>query len=203
MSQDKRKSSPIAYSDNELSWIEANQTGISRKELSQKFNARFSRSISQQNLTGLCKRNGWANGRDTRMKKGQKSWNKGVTGYMGANKTSFKKGSVPHNHKPVGYERIRGDGYVTVKVAEPNKFRLKQLVVWEAHHGKLKKGYNLRFLDNDRTNCNIDNLMLIPRAVNSIVNNRNPANTQNSDLNKSILLTESIAWHANKMECQL
>jgi len=198
MSQDKRKSSPIAYSDNELSWIEANQTGISRKELSQKFNARFSRSISQQNLTGLCKRNGWANGRDTRMKKGQKSWNKGVTGYMGANKTSFKKGSVPHNHKPVGYERIRDDGYVAVKVAEPNKFRLKHLVVWESHHGKLKKGYNLRFLDNDRTNCDIDNLMCIPRSVNAIVNNRNPANTQSSSLNKSILLTESIMWHANK-----
>ena len=59
--------------DIELAWIEVNQAGISRKELSQKFNAKFNRNVAQQNITGLCKRNKWANGRDTRMKKGQKS----------------------------------------------------------------------------------------------------------------------------------
>ncbi|WP_010197013.1 HNH endonuclease signature motif containing protein [Psychrobacter sp. PAMC 21119] len=202
MSQAKRISPPIAYSDTELSWIESNQAGISREALSKKFNNKFNRCISAQNIAGLCKRNRWANGRDTRIKKGDKSWNKGITGYMGANKTSFKKGNIPFNHKPVGHERVTEDGYIMVKVAEPNKFRLKQLVVWEAHHGKLKDGYNLRFLDNDRTNCNIDNLMSIPRSVNAIVNNRNPANTRDENLNKSILLTESITWHANNLKCR-
>lgn len=202
MSQAKRISPPITYSDAELSWIKSNQVGISREELSQKFNAQFNRCVSAQNIAGLCKRKRWANGRDTRIKKGGKSWNKGVTGYMGANKTSFKKGDIPFNHKPIGHERVTADGYIMVKVAEPNKFRLKQLVVWEEHHGKVKEGYNLRFLDNDRTNCNIDNLMSIPRSVNAIVNNRNPANTHDKHLNKSILLTESITWHANKIECR-
>lgn len=201
MSHDNRKHAPIVYSDIELAWIETNQAGISRKELSLKFNAKFSRSVAQQNITGLCKRNKWANGRDTRRKKGCVSWNKGVTGYMGANKTSFKKGDMPHNHKPIGHERVTKDGYIMVKVAEPKTFRLKQLVVWEAHHGKLGKGRNLRFLDNDRTNCDIDNLMSIPRSVNAIVNTTNPANTCNKDLNVSILLTESIRWHANEREC--
>lgn len=198
MSETKRKNAPIAYSDNELTWIKANQAGISRKELSRKFNEKFMRNVSAQNLAGLCKRNQWANGRDTRLKKGCKSWNKGVTGYIGANKTSFKKGNVPFNHKPIGHERVTKDGYIMIKIAEPNKFRLKQLVIWEKHHGKLDKNCNLRFLDNDRTNCNIDNLMSVPRAVNAIVNTRNPANTQNSGLNKSILLTETISWYANK-----
>lgn len=202
MSQTKRISPPIAYSDIELSWIKSNQAGISREALSKKFNDKFNRCISAQNIAGLCKRNRWANGRDTRIKRGSKSWNKGMTGYMGANKTSFKKGDIPFNHKPIGHERVTKDGYIMIKVAEPNKFRLKQLVVWEAHHGKLKDGYNLRFLDNDRTNCNIDNLMSIPRSVNAIVNNCNPANTRDKNLNKSILLTESIAWHANNIECR-
>lgn len=198
MSQDKN-SKAIAYSNDELAWVEANQAGISRQALTQSFNAKFDRSISQQNITGLCKRNKWANGRDTRRKKGCVSWNKGVTGYMGANKTSFKKGVMPHNHKPVGHERITKDGYIMVKVAEPKKFRPKQIITWEKVHGKLPKGYNLRFLDNDRANCDIDNLMLIPRSVNAVVNSTNPANTKNKDLNKAILLTESIRHHARKM----
>ena len=43
----------------------------------------------------------------------------------------FAKGNVPPNHRPVGSERISKDGYIEVKVAEPNKWRLKQRVVYE------------------------------------------------------------------------
>lgn len=203
MSQAKRKCDPIVYSDSELAWIESNQAGISRQDLAEQFNAKFGRSISKQNIAGLCKRNKWANGRDTRRKKGGVSWNKGLTGYMGANKTSFKKGQMPHNHRPIGHQRITKDGYIMVKVAEPKKFKLMQIVVWEAAHGRIPKDYCLRFLDEDRTNCNIDNLMLIPRGVNAVVNTTNPANTKDKNLNKAILLTESIAWHANKKGCSL
>lgn len=202
MSPSKLKCMPIAYSDVELAWIEVNQAGISRKELSQQFNAKFGRSVTRQHITGLCKRNKWANGRNTCFKQGQKSWNKGVTGYMGANKTSFKKGRLSHNHKPVGHERLTKDGYIMIKVAEPNKFRLKQLVVWERYYGKLPSERLIRFLDEDRSNCNIDNLMIIPRAVHFVVNNYNPANTKNRDLNKSILLTETINYHAKKRSLQ-
>lgn len=45
--------------------------------------------------------------------------------YEKARKTMFRKGNIPANHKPIGYERINADGYIEVKVAEPNKFRLK------------------------------------------------------------------------------
>ena len=43
--------------------------------------------------------------------------------------TRFKKGHVPKNHKPVGYERITRDGYIEVKTAEPNVFELKHRLV--------------------------------------------------------------------------
>lgn len=41
-------------------------------------------------------------GKDARFKKGHTPWNKGKTGYMGPNKTSFKKGNVPPQQNPEG-----------------------------------------------------------------------------------------------------
>jgi len=64
-----RNKRAIPYSDAELSWIENNQVGISRKELATKFNAKFKRELSGDNLGALCKRKKWANGLDTVLKK--------------------------------------------------------------------------------------------------------------------------------------
>lgn len=57
-----RNNRAIPYSDAELQWVEDNQEGISRKELAEKFNAQFDRTLSGDNLGGLCKRKGWNNG---------------------------------------------------------------------------------------------------------------------------------------------
>ena len=54
--------------------------------------------------------------------------------------TMFAKGNVPPNHRPVGSERISIDGYIEVKVAEPDKWRLKQRVVYEEAKGESPEG---------------------------------------------------------------
>jgi hypothetical protein len=85
--------------------------------------------------------------------------------------TTFKKGSVPPNHKPVGYERISKDGYVEVKVKEGlRSFRLKHRVVYELHFGPIPKGYNVEFKDRDKTNCDPSNLVLRSRKENMQLN---------------------------------
>lgn len=78
--------------------------------------------------------------------------------------TMFKKGQAPVNHKPVGSERVNVDGYVEVKVAEPNKWRLKHRVVWEEVHGPIPPGHNIQFRDGNRQNLSLDNLYMISRA---------------------------------------
>lgn len=78
--------------------------------------------------------------------------------------TRFKKGQTPHNYKPIGHERVTKEGYIAVKVKEPNVFKLKQRVVWEQHFGKIPKGYNVQFKDDNRQNLDIDNLYIISRA---------------------------------------
>lgn len=78
--------------------------------------------------------------------------------------TMFRKGHIPHNHKPVGTEGMRSDGYLWVKIADPDKWVQKQRLVWEQHHGTIPDGYNVQFKNRNPKDCRIENLYLISRA---------------------------------------
>ena len=78
--------------------------------------------------------------------------------------TMFKKGNIPVNHKPVGSERVLVDGYVEVKVAEPNKWRLKHRVVWEEAYGPIPAGHNVQFRNGNTQDVRLENLFLISKA---------------------------------------
>ena len=78
--------------------------------------------------------------------------------------TRFKPGQKIWNVKPIGYERIDENGYVYVKVEEPNVFKMKHRLIWEQHYGQIKKGYNIQFKIGIRTDCNLDNLYIISRS---------------------------------------
>lgn len=78
--------------------------------------------------------------------------------------TMFKKGNMPANHRDVGSERINKDGYIEVKVAEPNKWKAKHRVIWEEANGPVEKGYNVQFKDGNRLNVSLENLYLITRS---------------------------------------
>lgn len=75
-----------------------------------------------------------------------------------ARSTCFKKGQMPKNHKPVGWERKTRDGYWEVKVAEPRTFKAKHRLLWEQHHGPIPKGVNIVFIDGNTDNITIENL---------------------------------------------
>ena len=96
-------------------------------------------------------------------KKGFTPWNKGLKGYIGANKTSFKKGAIPPNQVPVGTESLTKGGYIKVKIADPNKWELKHRYIYEKHYGKIPKGCRVIFADKDIYNFDIDNLILVSR----------------------------------------
>lgn len=113
------------------------------------------------------------NGLTGRFKKGNVPFNKGKKGVCakGCEKTWFAEGHLPHNTKPVGYERITRDGYIEVKVkmrpSHPrcnDNFEFKHRLVWEEAHGPIPKGYFINFLDGDKQNCRIENLALVSRA---------------------------------------
>jgi hypothetical protein len=114
-----------------------------------------------------------------RLQKGNVPFNKGRKwkDYMSkgsiknCRKTTFKKGTVPPNHKPVGSERVEKDGYVYIKVREGiGGFTLKHRHIYEQHYGPIPKGYNVEFKDRDRANFSLENLVLRTRSENMKLN---------------------------------
>lgn len=183
----------IGYTQQMLEWLESNQAGISRQELADRFNKQFDMSVGYGSIKNLCARKKWISGITGQKVKGETPWNKGVTGYMGANTTSFKEGRKPYNQRSIDSKRTCSkDGYILVKVAEPNVWRGSHIVTWESVNGKLPDNHCIRFLDNDRTNCKIENLICVNRAVNAVINRHNPANSKNPEINQAIILTEQL-----------
>jgi len=102
-------------------------------------------------------------------RKGKTPWNKGKNGYMGANKTSFKKGSVPKNTVPVGTITIRQQKNEPqprkrIKVAEPNKWEPYSRFVWKMNFGDIPDGNIIRHKDGMQLNDDPENLESLTRA---------------------------------------
>lgn len=159
------------YTQEQKQFIIDNNYGKYAKELAEMFNRKFNTTITEKEIKYFRHNNKLNSGLTGQFEKGHKTWNKGLKGYMGANETSFKKGNVPHNHRPIGSERKTIDGFWEIKVDEPNKWMLKHRWVWEQSNGKIPKGYVLVFLDGNRDNISLENLKLISRQENLVMNN--------------------------------
>ena len=139
-----------------------------RKELAELFNAKFNVQVSVKGLSQKCRKIGLVCPDNGRFKKGSVPANKGTKGLTGANKTSFKKGNIPQNTRKARSISTRkaknGNSYMYIKIAEPNKWQMFHIYIWETKHGKIPKGYCVIFKDKNTLNTRLDNLMLISRA---------------------------------------
>ncbi len=152
--------------------------------------------ISQQSRE-VWQRNPNHPGRKNTFKKGHKTFNKGLkqTEYMSiemikkTKATRFKKGNRPHNWKPVGYSRIDKDGYVEIKIREPDVFQLYNRYVWEKQYGSIPEDHNIIFRDGNRYNFDIENFECISNAE---LMNRNSIVRYGPDLRKAMALTRKL-----------
>lgn len=187
----------IVWLPHHLEWIETNQFGRPRKELLELLKATFNDldpRLKQYHVDGLCRKNRWLNGSTGRLEKGMTPWNKGTKGVCKASKSSFKKGHRPPSARPVGANSLDHHGYVVVKIAEPRTWQLKHLWLWEQYNGKVPDGHLIRFIDGDKYNITIDNLICVPRAVNGYLNRRKIIEGHNPDLNKALFLTHHLNY---------
>ncbi|OMC67696.1 HNH endonuclease [Paenibacillus odorifer] len=155
-------------------FISTNIHGRYVLELTSMFNEKFDVEIQPSQMRAFIKNNGLKSGIDARIKLGNVPSNKGKKKlWTGGEATQFKKGHKPHNYVPVGSERVNGDDYFDIKIADPNKWRGKHLIVWEQHSGRsVPKGYAVIFGDGDRRNFDPDNLILVTRGQLAIMNRR-------------------------------
>ncbi len=181
------------YIKEQIEFITKNVKGRSNKELTEMFNSKFELSLKVSQIKSFKKNRKLDSGLDGRFKPGHIPFNKGIKGVYakGCEKTWFKKGSTPINHRPVESERITVDGYTEIKVGEPNKWRLKQQVIWERYNGNIPKGHSILFGDGNKRNFDIDNLILVSRQQ-LLIMNRNKLIQTDADLTKTGLIIADI-----------
>ena len=146
--------------------------GRSAQEVADLLNARFNTTFNREQVKGIRARLKLKSGLTGRFEKGHPSQNKGKKGLHipGSEKGWFKKDHTPWNHANVGDEAWTTDGYLKVKIAEPNKWKQKHILVWEEHNGKVPKGHVVSFKDGNHANCTIENLVLLTLAENAVLN---------------------------------
>ncbi len=161
------------YTEEEHEFLRNFIPGHTYKEIVAAYNQKFSEPITESRVKGYMANHKIKNGLTGRFKKGNIPFNKGKKGVCakGCEKTWFTNGHLPHNTKPIGYERITKDGYTEVKIKmRPSRagcgdnFKGKHHIVWEKAYGPVPKGYKITFLDGNKKNCVLENLALITNA---------------------------------------
>lgn len=175
-------------------FICANCKGVGPMEMASRVNARFGTAYKVSQVESYYANHGLISGVTGRFEKGHPSHNKGKKGYYaaGSEKGWFEKGHMPQTHKPVGTESLRSDGYWWVKVAEPNKWREKHVLVWEAAHGKRPRGHIITFLDGNRSNFDLSNLELITMGENGVMA-RGGYRSDNAEFTKTGILLAKVS----------
>ena len=178
------------------------------KVLVDMFNARFEIKINLSKLGNLKTKLGLRSGLiGGRFEKGQKAFNKGkkwdefmpIKSQKKCLKTTFKKGNLPHNHKPIGSERITKDGYIEIKVSEPNTWQLKHRYIYEKVYGKIPSGDKLIFLDGNRLNISIENLQLVS-SEQALIMSRNHYFTENKTLTQTGVMISRVISKTRKLK---
>lgn len=167
------------WSEEEIEFIREIYPYHENKEISKMVKDKFGFEVSARNLLNVSHKHKFpkkAIPNSGCYRKGDVPWNKGKgmsdETREKVKKTWFKKGEIPKNHRPVGSTRITVDGYTEIKIAEPNKWALYHRYIYEKAHGvKLAKNEAVIFVDGDKSNFDIDNLVKVSRANLLYLNN--------------------------------
>jgi len=180
----------MVYTIAEREFLKSYIPGHFSYEIQSAFEEKFGKRLTYAQIKSFKGNNKIRSGVNTTFKKRHVPANKGkkmsAEQYAKCEGTMFKKGHRPQNYRPVGSERINVDGYIEIKVKDPNKWDLKHRVIWEEHNGEIPQGNLVIFRDNNPLNCNIDNLLLISKSENMKMNNIGAC--EYKELEKEVLL---------------
>ena len=110
----------------------------------------------------------------------------------------FPRGAVPRTRKPVGSRTITKDGYVKIKTGEPKQWHFLHVLNWTREHGPVPRGKVVIFLDGDKQNCDVSNLMCVSRAA-LVRANQKRMITPHAGVTKSGLLLCELGTEVRKI----
>lgn len=161
------------YTEEEIEFIKNNCYGRTRKQLIEAFTAKFGWSISEIQIKGQMRRFKLTTGHTGKFGDNghyHRNTKLNPEAYKKAFPTMFKEGHEPPNKVEVGTEVLRTDGFIKVKVAQPDKWVRKHVLVWEAANGPMPPKSCIMFLDRNRSNCDLSNLVVVSKSANRIIN---------------------------------
>lgn len=175
------------WPDGFYEYVRDNSYGIDSVELSGMVKEKFDVDITPQNMKAYCQRHGIKRGITGWFQKGHEPGTKGksieeICGYdpeklARVRSTHFKKGEPPVNQLPIGSIVVTSHGYKIRKRQMEGtiweRWEFLHRAVWEEHNGPVPKGMFVIFKDGDKMNCSIENLALISRAENAVMNKMN------------------------------
>lgn len=162
------------YNEIQKKFIVENYRGRTTKQLTDMFNKEFNTNITSEKMSSF------------------KKYHKLKSGVN----TMFVKNIKPHNYKTIGSEFINSDGYVMIKIAEPNKWILKQRYIYEKLHGSIPEGYSVIFANKDKTDFSEDNLLLVENKDKLVAKNKHLI-YKNKELTKTGLLIAKLINKTN------
>jgi len=158
------------YTPEQIAFLRSEYPKLTQPDLLDAFNQRFGLNKTLDQLKSTLWRERIYSGRDGCFSEGFTPWNKGKRCPGLGGSTTFRKGHIPANTRPMYSERLNDDGYIEIKVPErnqhtgaPTRFRLKHIWLWEQVHGPVPAGCVVVFTDGDRGHCEIGNLELMTR----------------------------------------
>lgn len=175
------------YPQGMYEFIRDNSWGVSSAEMASLCNEKFGTSWTSTGMKQFRQRHGIKSGVTGWYQKGHPPGNKGkkLEDYIKdpervseikkrISATQFKKGDAPANELPIGSIVVNSYGYKLRKKQMEGtiweRWELLHRAIWKEHNGPIPKDGYIIFKDGDRLNCNIDNLMLISKAENAILN---------------------------------
>lgn len=183
----------------QISFLRDNIAGHYNSELTKMLNEKYGLNLTAKQLkTYRNNHKMHGSGLTGRFEKGHISFNKGMKRPgTGDKATIFKPGHTPKNIMPVGTVMMKADGYIWEKIGEPNKWKPKHILVWEAANGPKPKETAIVFLDKDRTNFSLENLALVSRAELARLNQNNLIH-ENAEISKAGVLIAKIMTKAGE-----
>lgn len=193
------------YPEGMEEYIRSIAKGRGVEEIAKAVSDHFGIDFSASQCRAYKKNHDIVSGIDCRFGKGHIPANKGKKmspeQYEKCKATMFKKGNVPANHMKVGEYTHTTDGYLVRKVQENGtqreRFEYVHRKVWEEHNGTIPEGKMVSFLDGDKDNCDIENLVLVDMSENLELN-RTKMRFDNAELTKVGVTVAKVRVAARK-----
>lgn len=174
------------FNQEQEDFIRKNSDGVRNQELCDMVNKKFGLNIKKKQMAN------WRTNHNAMSKTSLYGWKKDKKAGI-----DFKPQKEFSSASPIGTELISKDTLL-IKVGR-GQWISKHRYLWEKEYGKLSKDDVVIFLDGDKRNFDLKNLVKIPKRQLAILNKKGML-TDNAEVNKSAIAYSELVSKVSELE---